>query len=125
MASNSFPLPPVPATLDDPKAMAAYLKAFVLAMTTNLNQIQAQFDQVQGLKGNISVVSTLGGTKLPVLIGPLTNQVAVGGPLNTLTNPSNLTTYSADALTIRQNFYQIGQFLIKIQQALKQVGIGT
>ncbi|HUK34665.1 MAG TPA: hypothetical protein VLV86_12170 [Vicinamibacterales bacterium] len=53
----------------------------------------------------------------------LTNNITSGGSANTLTNWTNLSTYSSDAAAIRNAVYQLGQQVIAIQTALHNYGL--
>jgi len=53
----------------------------------------------------------------------ITNSIASGGTSNTLTNYTNLSTYSSDAAAIRGNFHQIGLKLNAIIDALQAYGL--
>lgn len=66
------------------------------------------------------------GLATPVTVQTVTdisNNVTSGGTSNTLTNYTNLTTYSSDASTIKGNFYQIGVKLNAIIDALQAYGL--
>jgi len=53
----------------------------------------------------------------------MTNSITAGGTSNTLTNYTNLSTYSSDAAAIRGNFYRIGLKLNEIIDALQAYGL--
>jgi hypothetical protein len=58
-------------------------------------------------------------------VGAITNSVTSGGSANTIANFTNLSTYSTDAPTIRNDIYQLTVLVSAIQQALSAAGICT
>lgn len=55
----------------------------------------------------------------------LTNSVASGGTDDTIANFADLTTYSNDAATIRDNIYQLARKLKQVNDALRDYGLLT
>lgn len=71
-----------------------------------------------------SDVGFFGTTPQPkTSVADIVNNITAGGTANTLTNYTSLTTYSTDAATIRNNFYQIGLKLNAILDALQSYGL--
>ncbi len=53
----------------------------------------------------------------------LVNNVTSGGSLSTIANFTDLTTYSNDAATIRNNFFRLSEKVLKLETALRNYGL--
>lgn len=53
----------------------------------------------------------------------LVNNVTSGGSLSTIANFTDLTTYSNDAATIRNNFFRLAEKVLKLETALRNYGL--
>lgn len=127
-AATGFVTPGADNTYDLGGAALQWKVGYFKQLTLNVGSIVT--DTSTGLKIGTGTTQKLGFFNatpiVPQVSGEnLTNNIASGGVDGTLTNWTNLSTYSTDAAAIRNAVYQLGRKLKQVNDALRLFGLLT